>query len=186
MADFLELAVGLIVLILLLFFVFRDITVGKKKYEPSVEPIGQRLEIAGKAFVIDGDTIKVSGERVRIAGIDAPELGQLARYPYRNWYDQGESVKIKLIKKIGGKYIRVERKNMTIITVLLERYIFSAKTSENGWSGTDMQSLPMAISMSLSKAKLVVQGAVCGGMLRYSIQSIGVTKEICLLKACPG
>ena len=45
---------------------------------------------------------------MRVTGIDAPELGQLARYPYGNWYDQGESVKIKLIKKIGGKYIRVE------------------------------------------------------------------------------
>ncbi len=84
MAEFLKLVVKL------LFFLTEKRK--EKKYEPSVEPIGQRLEIAGKAFVIDGDTIKVSGERVRIAGIDAPELGQLARYPYRNWYDQGESV----------------------------------------------------------------------------------------------
>ena len=89
MAEFLKLVVKL------LFFLTEKRK--EKKYEPSVEPIGQRLEIAvnllhSKAFVIDGDTIKVSGERVRIAGIDAPELGQLARYPYRNWYDQGESV----------------------------------------------------------------------------------------------
>jgi endonuclease YncB( thermonuclease family) len=32
--------------------------------------------IAGRASVIDGDTIEIRGERIRFFGIDAPEMGQ--------------------------------------------------------------------------------------------------------------
>ena len=36
-------------------------------------------DITGLARVIDGDTIEVAGERIRIYGIDAPELGQTCK-----------------------------------------------------------------------------------------------------------
>ena len=32
--------------------------------------------IYGKAIVIDGDTIKINGEKIRFGGIDAPEIRQ--------------------------------------------------------------------------------------------------------------
>lgn len=32
------------------------------------------VELRGRAWVIDGDTIDISGTRIRLAGIDAPEL----------------------------------------------------------------------------------------------------------------
>lgn len=41
-------------------------------------------EIVGRCWVIDGDTIDIAGARIRLAGIDAPELdhpfGQAAKY----------------------------------------------------------------------------------------------------------
>ena len=33
--------------------------------------------ISGKAIIIDGDTIKINGEKIRFGGIDAPEKKQL-------------------------------------------------------------------------------------------------------------
>ena len=41
-------------------------------------------DITGPARVIDGDTIEVAGQRIRIHGIDAPELNQTC------WDDNGE------------------------------------------------------------------------------------------------
>lgn len=36
-------------------------------------------EIAGRASVVDGDTIEIAGQRIRFDGIDAPESGQVCR-----------------------------------------------------------------------------------------------------------
>lgn len=40
-----------------------------------VDRIGTR-ELEGRAIVLDGDTITISGERIRLIGIDAPEYDQ--------------------------------------------------------------------------------------------------------------
>ena len=42
-------------------------------------PILALGEITGPARVIDGHTIEVAGERIRLHGIDAPEMDQTSR-----------------------------------------------------------------------------------------------------------
>ncbi|MCF6306034.1 MAG: hypothetical protein L3J33_11770 [Rhodobacteraceae bacterium] len=37
-------------------------------------PIPDSLTLTGRAYVIDGDTIKIGKTKIRLAGIDAPEI----------------------------------------------------------------------------------------------------------------
>jgi len=41
-----------------------------------VPPPVQDIVVIGRCYVIDGDTIDIKGHRIRLAGIDAPELDQ--------------------------------------------------------------------------------------------------------------
>jgi len=63
--------------------------------------------ITGKAYVTDGDGIRVARHEVRLAGIDAPEWDQMARHRDGYWFNHGRRVKSALIQKIGGKHVRV-------------------------------------------------------------------------------
>jgi endonuclease YncB( thermonuclease family) len=42
-------------------------------------------DVAGPATVIDGDTVVVAGERIRLQGIDAPELHQTCAAYGQEW-----------------------------------------------------------------------------------------------------
>lgn len=63
--------------------------------------------LAGKAYVTDGDGIRVSGKEVRFAGLDAPEWNQPAKHRDGYWFAHGKRVKSALIREIGGKPVQV-------------------------------------------------------------------------------
>ena len=63
--------------------------------------------ITGKAYVTDGDGLRVSGYEIRIAGLDAPEYDQRAKHRDGYWFNQGKRIKSALIQTIGGKHVRV-------------------------------------------------------------------------------
>jgi len=50
--------------------------------EPAPPPLGM---IVGKANIIDGDTIEISGRQIDLFGIDAPENEQLCEAAGRKW-----------------------------------------------------------------------------------------------------
>ena len=63
--------------------------------------------VTGKAYVTDGDGLRVSGCTIRIAGIDAPEHDQPAKHKDGYRIEHGKRVKSELIKAIGGKSVHV-------------------------------------------------------------------------------
>ena len=58
--------------------------------------------------MIDGDTIRVSRRTIRLSGLDAPELDQVAKHEHGYWYKQGQRIKSELIRMIGGKHVEVQ------------------------------------------------------------------------------
>ena len=63
--------------------------------------------ITGKAYVTDGDGIRVARAEVRLAGLDAPEWDQKAKHQDGYWFNHGRYVKSALIQKVGGKHVSV-------------------------------------------------------------------------------
>ena len=52
--------------------------------------------LTGKAYVTDGDGIRVSGQEVRFAGVDAPEWDQRAKHQDGYWFATWKACKERL------------------------------------------------------------------------------------------
>ena len=52
----------------------------------SNKTLSEEKIIFGKAKIIDGDTIKINNNKIRLYGIDAPEIKQLCKRVYLNIY----------------------------------------------------------------------------------------------------
>ena len=59
--------------------------------------------IVGPAIVIDGDTIKIKGKKIRLSGIDAPELKQICKRKNGKPWRCGVSAKMHLEDLIYNK-----------------------------------------------------------------------------------
>ena len=68
--------------------------------------------IAGRASVIDGDTLAIRGERIRLFGIDAPESGQRCLDAKGQRYRCGQKAALVLDARIGEGVVTCERKGM--------------------------------------------------------------------------
>ena len=74
----------------------------------------QASEIKGFPKIVDGDSIHIKTYKIRLEGIDAPEMKQKCKKPYlqmmfftfQKEYNCGQVSKKKLLKKIGNKPVK--------------------------------------------------------------------------------
>ena len=74
----------------------------------------QASEIVGFPKVVDGDTIHIKSYKIRLEGIDAPEMKQKCKKPhlqimfftFQKDYYCGQVSKKKLVQKIGNKSVK--------------------------------------------------------------------------------
>lgn len=67
-------------------------------------------DITGKARVIDGDTIEILGQRIRLHGIDTPESKQTCQANGKAW-QCGQEATFALAEAIGRSWVECERKD---------------------------------------------------------------------------
>ena len=68
--------------------------------------------VTGSARVIDGDTISLGQERIRLEGIDAPEVGQACQGKDGITWPCGSAAAKALEKLIAGKPVRCDRRGL--------------------------------------------------------------------------
>ncbi|MEJ2378010.1 MAG: thermonuclease family protein [Pseudolabrys sp.] len=74
--------------------------------------VNAQTPIIGIASVIDGDTIEVHGQRIRLFGIDAPEGRQLCVRPTGERWRCGQQASFALADQIGRATIRCEQRDV--------------------------------------------------------------------------
>lgn len=62
----------------------------------------EKEAVSGPFQVIDGDTLSAGGDRLRLAGIDAPELAQTCTTAEGGAWDCGTAARAALAARVGG------------------------------------------------------------------------------------
>jgi len=101
-----------------------------------LKPGGRTLE--GRAQVTDGDTIRIGETRIRIKGIDAPELEQRCSRAGRS-YACGEAARRVLIDLVSAKTVRCraagrDRYQRILARCTVDGNDIGTRMVESGWA----------------------------------------------------
>jgi endonuclease YncB( thermonuclease family) len=96
-------------------------------------------DLTGKPRIIDGDTIEIGGERIRLHGIDAPEAKQTCQRADGSEYRCGEVATFALAEIIETHWITCkgearDRYQRRIAVCYAGPYDINAKMVERGWA----------------------------------------------------
>jgi endonuclease YncB( thermonuclease family) len=94
--------------------------------------------ILGKARIIDGDTIHIKSNKIRLHGIDAPETKQICKIDNQDWYCGKQSTKElkNLIKnqKVECNVNDVDRYNRYVAICYVNEININQWMVKNGWA----------------------------------------------------
>ena len=94
--------------------------------------------ILGKARIIDGDTIHIKSNKIRLHGIDAPEAKQTCKIDNQDWYCGKQSTK-ELKNLINNQKVEcnvndVDRYNRYVAICFVNEININQWMVKNGWA----------------------------------------------------
>ena len=94
--------------------------------------------INGKPHIIDGDTIHIKSNKIRLHGIDAPETKQTCKIDKENWYC-GKQSTIELKKLINNEQVKcitndVDIYNRFVAICYVNEININQWMVESGWA----------------------------------------------------
>lgn len=81
----------------------------QRQTSPS-NPLPGEGQIVGPAKVVDGDTLEIAGERIRLEGIDAPELGQTCGRAWLGQWSCGVAAQSHLARAVADAIVTCVRR----------------------------------------------------------------------------
>jgi endonuclease YncB( thermonuclease family) len=101
---------------------------------PDLRPAaGTHASVIGKAWVIDGDTIDISGTRIRLLGIDAPESAQSCTDGNKRSWLCGRAATRELKDLIAGRPLACEPSGLDRYRRVLAVCMLPDGTDVNAW-----------------------------------------------------
>jgi endonuclease YncB( thermonuclease family) len=103
-----------------------------------IMPTLASAELSGSARVVDGDTITIAGERIRLDGIDAPEGRQMCQRQDEAW-ECGKVARDALEEFLSGSPVECQGNNRDRYGRLIARcYVAGVEVNEwlvrHGWA----------------------------------------------------
>jgi len=110
----------------------------RRTLEP-LEPALPMRPVTGRAWVVDGDTIRIAGIPIRLDGIDAPERSQTCTYPNGRAWPCGEAATRRLHERTRGRIVTCkprghDRYARLIATCWLDGSDLNAWLVREGWA----------------------------------------------------
>ena len=103
-----------------------------------ISDISFSKSIIGKAIIIDGDTIHIGENKIRLHGIDAPESKQTCIIDLQEWFC-GKQSTIELKKLINDQIVKclvndIDKYNRFVAVCLVDTINLNKLMVKNGWA----------------------------------------------------